>query len=99
MKEIKTNEFEPEIQTGNVVVEFFGPGCGNCKMQEKIMEQIMPDFPDTKFLKLDVTTAKEIANQYKITTMPTLLVFNNGELKATLAGLKPKVVITKTLIS
>ena len=90
VKEIKEKEFTDVIKEGKVVVDCFATWCGPCKMMGPILEQVSNEVKDTKFYKLDVDDAEEIARKYGIMSIPTLLFFEDGELKNKAVGLKGK---------
>ena len=78
-------DFNKLTKEGLVLVDFFATWCGPCKMLSPILETL-----DIEVLKIDVDECPELAREYGIMTIPTLLLFNNGELKATSNGFMPK---------
>ena len=90
VKEIKENEFSDVIKEGKVVIDCFATWCGPCKMMGPIFEQVSNEEKDVKFYKLDVDDAEDVARQYGIMSIPTLLLFEDGELKNKSVGLKSK---------
>lgn len=97
MKEIASKDFRASVKDGDVIVDFFGPGCGNCKMLEGILAQLEPENPKIKFVKINTDEAGALVDEYGIATLPTLLLFKNGVMKEKIAGLKPKVIIAKRM--
>ncbi|MCL2846791.1 MAG: thioredoxin family protein [Firmicutes bacterium] len=91
MKEITQDEFAGEIERSNALVMFSGPGCGNCKMQEPLIKQLVTEFDTVKFLKLNSSESMDLVEKYDVRTLPTLLLIKNGDVVETMAGLKPKV--------
>ncbi len=78
IKHVNENEFNQEIKNKRVLVDFYATWCGPCKMLALVMEKfdkknIIP------ILKLDVDDANEIANEYKVTSIPTLIIFEEGQ--------------------
>lgn len=69
------NEFDTSIQHGNVLVDFYADWCGPCKMLAPILEDI--DFID--ILKVNVDMFPEIASKYGIMSIPTLILFKDGQ--------------------
>ncbi len=96
VKEIKQDEFDKLVidSKENVLVDCFATWCGPCKMIAPIIEEISEENKDFKYYKLDVDDAEEISMKYGIMSIPTLLIFKNGELVNKSVGL-----ISKTQIS
>lgn len=87
VKEIKENEFKDVIKEGTVLVDCFATWCGPCKMLSPIVDQVSEEVKDVNFYKLDVDDAENISNEYGIMSIPTLLVFKDGELVNKSVGL------------
>jgi len=90
VKEINSEEFKEVIKEGKVVVDFFATWCGPCKMLSPVMDNIANDLQDVKFFKVDVDKNEDIAREYGIMSIPTIIVFKNGEIVNTLVGLRSK---------
>ncbi|ADQ13852.1 thioredoxin [Halanaerobium hydrogeniformans] len=74
-----------------VVVDFWAEWCGPCKMVAPVVEEIAQEYDDTiKVAKLNVDENQAVASQYGIMSIPTMLVFENGEVKDKLVGYMPK---------
>lgn len=63
-----------------VVVDFFATWCGPCKMLAPVLEKAADELTNVQFYKVDIDEEMELANQYKIMTVPTLLFFKGGKL-------------------
>ena len=62
-----------------VLVDFFATWCGPCKMMHPVLEQLKEQMGDKiRILKVDVDNNEELSSQYKIMSVPTLLIFKNG---------------------
>ncbi|MFA5502826.1 MAG: thioredoxin [Erysipelotrichia bacterium] len=73
------NEFNELIKEGTVLVDFFASWCGPCKMIGPVLEEIDANKETTaSIVKVDVDQAREIAMQYRIQVIPTLILFKNG---------------------
>ena len=85
------NELNEVIKNNNkVLVDVYATWCGPCKMLAPIVEEVSNEVNDYSFYKLDVDQNDEVARSYGIMSIPTLLIFENGELKSKSIGFKTK---------
>lgn len=91
-KIIKTSEFRSEVEEkqGVVVVDFFATWCGPCKMLAPVFEELSGEVEGVRFYKVDVDQALDIARKFAITTVPTMIIFKDGEAVDKLIGFVPK---------
>ncbi len=87
VKVINENEFKDVIKEGTVLVDCFATWCGPCRMLSPIVDQVSEELKDVNFYKLDVDDAENVSNEYGIMSIPTLLVFKDGELVNKSVGL------------
>jgi len=80
-----------------VLIDFWAVWCGPCKMIAPIVEQIAAEREDIIVGKIDVDQEMELAMQFGITSIPTLVMMKNGEVSATMVGYRPKADILKLL--
>ena len=90
VEEITEKEFAEKIKDGKVLVDCYAPWCGPCRMLGPIVEELSTEITDYKFYKLNVDDAEEISIKYGVMSIPTLLVFEQGELKNTYVGFRSK---------
>ena len=90
VKQIDSNEFKEVIKEGKVVVDLFATWCGPCKMLSPILDEISEELTTTKFFKIDVDDNEDIAWEYSVMSIPTILIFENGELKNKIVGLRSR---------
>ncbi|MEF8778434.1 MAG: thioredoxin family protein [Natronomonas sp.] len=57
--------------------DFHADWCGPCKTQDPILEEIAEDYPDVEFEKIDVDEKQDIANEYQVRSLPTVIVEND----------------------
>ena len=90
VKQITDKEFDESIKTGKVLVDFYAEWCGPCKMLSPVVDELSEELKDISFYKLNVDESDEVVRKYNVMSIPTLLVFENGELKNTSVGFKNK---------
>ena len=90
VKEITTQNFDEEVKEGLVLVDLYATWCGPCKMLSPIVDEVSEEVKGLKTFKVDVDESPEIAERYNVSSIPTLLILENGELKNMSVGYVPK---------
>lgn len=91
--EIGDAEFNKEVveAEGTVLVDFWAPWCGPCKMVGPVVEELAKDFAGkAKIVKVNVDENSDAPSRYGVMSIPTLVLFKDGEAKETMVGFKPK---------
>lgn len=87
-----TANFDSEVLGSDkpVLVDFWATWCGPCQKQGPIVEELADELTDVKVGKLDVDAEEEIAGRYNIMSIPTVILFKNGEVAGKAVGLQSK---------
>ncbi|MCM1404222.1 MAG: thioredoxin family protein [Prevotella sp.] len=83
--------------SGKVVIEFYGTGCLNCQMMTPIINQLEHDFPDIRFYRVNADQYPNLIQKYHITSLPTLLMFRQGQMLPPIVGIKPLQVMQRLI--
>lgn len=88
VKELSADSFNIEIEQhkGLILVDFFAEWCGPCKVIGPIVEEIATEFSSLKVIKINADEAQDLMRQFGIRGIPTLLLFEDGKVKATKVG-------------
>lgn len=100
VQELTDTSFEETIKNAStpVLVDFWAEWCGPCRRVGPIVEEIAGDYGDKLLVaKVDVDQNQDIAQRHGIQSIPTLMVFQNGELKERLVGAHPKQTLVEVI--
>ena len=92
---VTTESFQEEVLNADkpVLVDFWASWCGPCKMLAPVVHEIAAEHPEVKVCSVNVDDEGDLAQQFGIMSIPTLLVFNKGEKVNQSVGLQPKAAI------
>lgn len=96
---INKNNYEQEVLKSDKVVllDFYAQWCGPCKMIAPTLEEIAAENEHIKVCKIDVDEVPELARQFKVTSIPLLVVMKDGQIVNQALGARPKDAILKLI--
>lgn len=96
---VNKNNFNQEVLNSDkpVLIDFWAPWCGPCRMVVPLVEEIAKERPDIKVVKINVDEEQELAMQFGVMSIPTLVVMKNGKIVNQVTGARPKAQILAML--
>ena len=96
---ITKDNFQSEVldYSGTVLIDFWADWCGPCRMLSPVIDEVAAENPAIKVGKVNVDAEQELAAQFGIMSIPTLLVFKNGQKSGESVGLIPKEQVKKLI--
>lgn len=82
--------FEQDTANGVALIDFWATWCGPCRMQSPVVEALSEEMPDVNFFKLDVDQNPATAQQFRIMSIPTLMIKKDGQVVDQIVGYHPK---------
>jgi len=98
-KELDDASFKSHISGGLALVDFWAPWCGPCQMLGPIIEQLSTEMKEVKIAKLNVDEYGDLAGQYQVSGIPTMILFKDGEMVDRKTGVAPKEALKKWIES
>ncbi len=92
LSDVTDTNFQAEVLESDVpvLVDFWAPWCGPCRMVAPVLEEIASERDDLRIVKLNVDENQRTAAQYGVMSIPTMILFKNGQPAKTIIGAYPK---------
>tara|TARA_Y100000034_G_C6902535_1_gene417747 strand:+ start:3023 stop:3313 length:291 start_codon:yes stop_codon:yes gene_type:complete len=88
MQELNDSNFDSEIGSGTVLVDFWSEGCGPCRMMEPVLSEI--ETAGVKVCKVNAGTNAALSSKYGVSAVPTFIIFKDGEVSERFLGVTSK---------
>ena len=84
VEQVETDSFASEVLDSDrpVLVDFYADWCGPCKQLAPVLDDLAADTPDVKVVKVNIDASRQLAKTYQVRSVPTLMVFKQGEMVA-----------------
>jgi thioredoxin 1 len=92
LSDVTDSNFQAEVleADGPVLVDFWAPWCGPCRVVAPVLEEIASERSDLKIVKLNVDENQQTAANFEVLSIPTLILFKNGQVAKKVIGAYPK---------
>ena len=92
LNEVNDTNFQAEVieNDGPVLVDFWAPWCGPCRVVAPVLEEIASERPDLRIVKLNIDENQQTAANFQVLSIPTMILFKGGQPVKTVVGAYPK---------
>jgi thioredoxin 1 len=92
LNEVTDSNFQAEVieSAGPVLVDFWAPWCGPCRVVAPVLEEIAAERPDLRIVKLNIDENQQTAANFQVLSIPTMILFKGGQPVKTVVGAYPK---------
>lgn len=97
---VKSDTFQKEVMESNVpvLVDFFATWCGPCQMMGPVLEQLQAEYGDkAKIVKVDIDQAMDLAQKYRVMSVPNMIFFKDGQVADSIIGAVPASVLKEKM--
>ena len=98
VQKLNQNNFNSAIANGTALVDFYADWCGPCRMVSPVVDEIAEERNDITVGKVNVDDENALAMKYGVMSIPTLIVFKDGQEKTRIVGARPKAAILAELV-
>ena len=99
MDSVSQQDFDAQVlqASGKVIVDFWAEWCGPCRMVAPLLDELAGGNPDIRFLKLNVDDEPAIAQRFEVMSIPTILAFEDGQVRKRVVGALPRAKLAEEL--
>lgn len=97
-QKLNQNNFNSSIESGTALVDFYADWCGPCRMLSPIVDEIANERDDITVGKVNVGDENSLAMKYRVRSIPTLIIFKDGQEMSRIVGARPKAAILSKLV-